>query len=314
MTNTHLTNNASVYASGYVPTERRIKIYYERLGNPILPPVLFIHGGPGSGFSAGYQKLFDPEKFNVIFYDQRGAGKSVPYCSLYHNTTPYLIADIKKLLDYLHIRRVVIVGPSWGCALGLLFAIAHPECVSGMVLTGVFLATHKEARSFVDGSTAKFFPRVWEKFTAIIPEDQRHNIARYYLKKLTTGTAEEQEQYAYNWALYDISLSVGELPPDKASQAVHSLSYRSLALLTAYYIVHDFFIPDGYIADHSAILRSIPISIIQGTGDAVTPPDAAIALHNCCPQSSLELIDALHSGNDIKNKLSEQTLRMIAHY
>lgn len=305
--------DSHTYKSGYLTVGDGHELYYEAFGNPKLKPLLFIHGGPGSGFSEKLKTLFDPKKFNVIFYDQRGAGKSRPYLSLKENTTQNLIEDIKKLLDFLKIKSVVIVGPSWGATLALLFAIRYPHYVSGMVLTSIFLGTQKEAQRFVDGSVKDVYPEIWNRFIGLVPENKRGDVAPYYLDKMLHGSADEKEKYSFNWALYDISLSTGGSAQEKLEGTIKMISYQSLALLTAYYITNNFFLPEGYILKNLENIKKIPVSIIQSTSDIVTLPAIASKLHKHLPKSSLEFIEGTHSGKEVKDQLIEKAASLLAN-
>lgn len=299
------------YKSGYLLVDDGHELYYEAFGNPELKSLLFIHGGPGSGFSEKLKNLFDPKKFNVIFYDQRGAGRSKPYLSLKENTTQNLIEDIKKLLDFLKIKSVVIIGPSWGATLGLLFAIQHPHYVSGMALMSIFLGTKKEAQRFVDGSVKDVHPEVWNRFASLVPENKRNDITAYYLDKMLHGSTDEKEKYFFSWALYDLSLSTGESAEEKLEKTIRAMSYQSLGLLTAYYITNNFFLSEGYILNNLENLKEIPVFIIQSKSDIVTLSAVASNLHNHLPKSSLELIDGTHSGKEIKDKLIEKAAALL---
>lgn len=294
------------YKSGYLEVGHGHELYYELYGNPKLKPILFIHGGPGAGFTEKQKELFDSKKFNIIFYDQRGAGKSKPYLSLENNTTAELVEDIEKLLDFLDVEKVILLGGSWGATLGLLYAIEYPHRVDGMVLTGMFLATKAEAESFVNGSVQNAFPEAWKKFVSLVPKDERNDIAGYYIKKILHGSDADREKYSFNWALYDVSISTGETSEEKLTEAVRSLSYQSLALFTAHYIKNRFFIPEGYVLDNIQKVEGIPVAIVQSKADAVTPPTSAIELHKHLKKSSLDLIEDTHSGTGIKEKMIQK--------
>lgn len=300
-----------VYKKGYMRVSGGHELYYELYGNPKIKPVLFIHGGPGSGFSEKLQGLFDPEKFNMIFYDQRGAGKSKPYLSLHENTTEYLVEDIEALLNFLDLKKVIVVGASWGATLGLLYAIKYPERVESLVLMSVFLGTKSEIQFFVDGSTAKIFPECWKRFISIVPEDKQSNAASFYLDKMLHGSDDEKEKYFFNWVLYDMSLSTGIITTEKLEKPIHKMYYESLALLTAYYIVNNFFLPEGYIFKNLHKIQKIPISVIQGKFDAVTPARTAIELCKHLPHASLELVESLHAGKEIKGKFIKRIAALL---
>jgi proline iminopeptidase len=295
-----------IYKKGFVAVGNGHELYFECFGNSSLPPILFIHGGPGSGFNEGYKRFFDPLRHHVIFYDQRGSGKSKPYLSLTENTTHQLIDDIIKLLDFLHINKVIIFGASWGATLGLLFAIHYPKRALAAVLMSIFLATRKESKRFVDGSTAQIFPAAWERFVSLVPHGDQQRVAEYYFNKMLHGSNEEKEKCAFNWALYDISLSTGEFSAEKLNKTIRTISYQSLALITAYYIIHDFFLPDRYILKNTKRIAHIPIALIQSTADIVTPPNAAVQLHGQLPNSTLDLIDSAHAGKMLIEKSIER--------
>lgn len=299
-------------ADAYLAVGDGHELYYERIGRHGSIPIFFIHGGPGSGFTESHKKLFDLSRYELIFYDQRGSGKSRPYLSLERNTTKDLVEDIERLRKHLQIERFALAGASWGATLALLYAEAYPERVTGLSLMSVFLATHAEAQGFVDGSTAREFPVIWERFVALVPKSHQADIAQYYLDKLLHGTEEERDKFAYNWALYDLSLSTGESSEKVVGPLVRARSYRSLALMTAYYITHDFFLPEGAVLERAGLLAGIPTSLVQGVRDPVTPPAAAQALHAALPQSELFLLEGLHADDLMKKLFVTQTEKLAA--
>ena len=180
-----------------------------------------------------------------------------------------------------------------------------------MVLSGVFLATRAEAESFMDGSVQNTFPEAWEKLISLVPNDERDDIAAYYLEKLLHGSDTEREKYSFNWALYDVSISTGETSEEKLTGAVKSMSYQSLALFTAHYIKNSFFIPEGYVLDNIQKIEGIPVAIVQSGADAVTPPTSAIELHKRLNKSSLDLVEDTHSGAEVKEKMIQKALGFV---
>jgi len=295
---------------GFLQVSDGHQLYYERVGKPGGTPVLFVHGGPGSGFTQRHKKLFDPNRFDAVFYDQRGSGKSRPYLSLEGNTTQNLIDNIEKLRAHLKIEKWVLAGASWGATLALLYAEAYPGRVAGLSLMSIFLATHAESLRFVDGSTADTFPEIWNRFAAFVPLDFRSNIAAYYLERMRTGTDTEQERAAYLWALYDIALSTGEYSEEVLAPVVRALSYRSLALMTAYYIENDFFLSENAILQNAGAIARIPLSIVQGSRDPITPPEAAQKLHQALPRSRLFMYEDFHVGEQLVNQFVSETARL----
>lgn len=296
---------------GYLPVGNGHEIYYEYYKNAELKPLVFLHGGPGSGFNDGHKKLFNPDEFHVLFYDQRGAGKSKPYLSLEKNTTEHLVDDIAKLLDECGIDTAVLTGASWGATLALLFAIKYPERVEAMVLAGIFIATREEAQAFVDGSTAEEYRDVWERFIRLVPEDKRGNVAGYYLDRMLNASETERDEYFFNWALYDISLSTGETSREKLEPVIRKMSYKSLSLITAYYIENDFFLPDNYVLENIDKINDIPTVLIQSSEDVVTRPEIAQKLHKKLRNSELIELSGAHAGGELKEKLVKKVETMV---
>src|SRR6187431_815174 len=148
--------------SGFLEVSTTHKIYYEVCGNPVEDTILFLHGGPGAGFSDSDKRFFNFEKQRVIFFDQRGASKSLPFACIEENTTQDLVNDINKLLEYLEIDKVLVFGGSWGTTLGLVYAIQNPNKVRGLLLRGVFIVDKESMEHFLNGGVEKEFPEVWK--------------------------------------------------------------------------------------------------------------------------------------------------------
>lgn len=165
------------YESGYLPLDSGHTMYWEQVGSPSGLPVLFLHGGPGAGAGAVHRRFFDPGRFRVVIFDQRGAGRSRPLGSLAANDTPHLIADIERLRERLRIDRWVVFGGSWGSTLGLAYGQAHPDRVAGFVLRGIFLGRRREIDWFLYG-LARFFPEAWAAFAGHVPQDERGDLLR----------------------------------------------------------------------------------------------------------------------------------------
>jgi len=140
------------------------EIYVEECGNPDGQAVVFLHGGPGAGCEEYHRQLFDPEKYRIILFDQRGCGRSKPHASLINNTTQHLISDIEMIRNHLDIKKWVVAGGSWGSTLALAYAQAHPQSVSGLIIRGIFLATPEEIHWFYQEGASHFYPDYWEDF------------------------------------------------------------------------------------------------------------------------------------------------------
>ncbi len=291
---------------GYLSVGGPHQIYFETFGNPNGIDVLFLHGGPGLGFTDVDKRFFNPNLFHVIFFDQRGCGKSLPLGELNENHTQALIEDILKLLNYLRIDRVAIFAGSWGSTLALLFGIKYAHRVNTMILRGYFPATLHSLNYYFNGGVAKHHPDAWSRFSSQVPGKCRSEIAGYYLKKMLSADSNVRKHYAFEWEYYSRSLAKKKVSETEVINQLKNISYEINALIEAHYAHHDFFIPDQYINQHSSALDTIPIFIVQGNYDWMSPPQYAIELHQRLKQSRLFLVDAGHasSESEIENKLN----------
>ena len=284
--------------SNYLEVSELHKLYFEIWGYPVEQTYLFIHGGPGAGFTENDKRFFNFQKHRVIFYDQRGSSKSQPFGSIVENTTQHLIQDIDKILDHLEIDQVVIFGGSWGSTLGLLYAIHNPARVNGLLLRGLFLANKKATDHYINGGVKFQFPKVWERFIQSVPEENELSISQFYLNKMVNGTSEELEKFAYEWAYYEISIYKSGITHQEIQKVLKVIPYRSLAIMEAHYIANDFFIPNNYIAQNVDKLIEIPTVIVHGINDAICPLKFAIELNDIMPNSKLFATDAGHSDSE----------------
>jgi len=299
------------YKNGYLKVSDGYKIYYELYGNPRGKPVIFVHGGPGGGFSEEDKRFFNPKIFNVILFDQRGSGKSKPFASLKANTTAKLVQDMKKLLEFLGIKKIFLFGGSWGSTLSLVYAIKHPETISGILLRGIFLGTDKEIRYSYNGGVKRFFPEIWERFISNVPGKYRKNPVSYYLKKMKSKNPKVKEKYTFEWAYYEMSLLKLKSNQEEIKRELKRYSYKSLAPIEAHYFKNHCFLPDNYILKNAYKLSKIPISIIQGRYDFVCPPINAYKLHKKLKNSKLHFVFAGHSSSEkeIEKKLISEMNR-----
>ncbi len=285
--------------SGHVPVPGGHELYYELFGAPDGLPVLFLHGGPGAGFTEQDKRFFDPEKHRVLFFDQRGAGRSRPFAGLKNNTTGDLIRDINLLLERFSMDRVLLFGGSWGSTLALVYAIRYPERVSGLLLRGIFPAHSESIRYYVDGGVRTFFPEAWERFLSHVPEKNRRNPSRYYFRMMQSRDASLREKFSYEWAFYEFSIFRQRAMPEKEIEAeLRNFSYRSLAPMEAWYVKNNFFLPENYIFDHAEALEQFPIAIVHGRYDMICPPVYAWELHRKIPGSRLIFTHAGHAATE----------------
>ena len=163
------------YNKGHLKVSELHNIYYEESGNPQGVPVIFIHGGPGGGSSPMYRRFFNPEKWRIILFCQRGCGLSQPFSELRENTTWDLVSDMEKIREHLNIEKWALFGGSWGSTLSLAYAQTHPERVNTLFLRGIFLLRHKELQWFYQEGASRIFPDTWEKYVETIPEAERND-------------------------------------------------------------------------------------------------------------------------------------------
>ena len=198
-------------------------INVEEYGNPDGKPVIFLHGGPGGGIEPIYAQYFDPEKWRIIIFDQRGCGKSTPHAELNQNSTWDLVADIEKIREKLSIDKWVVFGGSWGSTLSLSYSITHPDRCKGLILRGIFLLRKKEINWFYQEGASYMYPDAWEKYIEPIPEDERHDMVSSYYEKLTSSNDEIRLNAAKTWSIWEASTS--KLFPNDSLHQFDDLQY-----------------------------------------------------------------------------------------
>jgi proline iminopeptidase len=290
-------------------------IYFEESGNPQGIPVIFVHGGPGGGTNPDHRRFFNPKKYRIILFDQRGCGKSLPFAELKENTTWDLVGDMEKIRLYLGINTWVLFGGSWGSTLALTYAIAHPKSVSSMVLRGIFLLRKKEIDWFYQEGCSKIFPDLWEAYLAPIPEDERRDMLSAYHKRLTGSDQKERARAAHAWSVWEGSTSKLLFDPKMLSAFGEDKFADAFARIECHYFMNKGFFPeDNYLINNIGKIRHIPALIVQGRYDVVCPMDSAWALHRAWPEAQLVIVpDAGHSAMEmgIKAQLVEATDRIV---
>ncbi|WP_417272873.1 prolyl aminopeptidase [Celeribacter halophilus] len=265
------------------------QLYVEQSGNPAGIPVVVLHGGPGGGSSPFMRRYFDPSKFRIILFDQRGCGKSRPFASVEANTTQHLIADIEKIRRDLGIERWVVFGGSWGATLGLAYTQSHPERVLHLVLRGVFAARQSELDWFYAGGAGQFWPDLWAEFRDAIPSEEQDDLISAYHRRLFSGNHREEIAFGRIWSRWENALAsissdgaVGEPAPEYA---------RTFARIENHY-----FFNKAFLAHDSQLLSDVPRmkdvsgTIVQGRFDMICPPATAYELHRLWPKSQLVMV------------------------
>lgn len=291
----------STYKKGYLPVSDGYKLYYELFGNPKGIPVLFVHGGPGAGFTDRNKRFFDPKIFNVIFFDQRGSGRSKPFASLKNNTTPKLVQDIRKLLKFLKIKKVFLFGGSWGSTLSLVYAIKYPKTVLGMLLYGIYFASKESIKHYVGGGVRNIAPDKWKRFISHVPKKYRKKPVHYYLKQMKSKNPKIREKYAFEYSYYEVSISQLKISHNEIVDSLKEWSYKSLAPLEAHYFTNNSFIPDNYILKNAHKLSKIPVVLVHGRYDLISPALHAYKLHKKIKNSKLYFTCAGHVSSEKEN-------------
>ena len=190
-------------------------LYVEESGNPDGQPVVFVHGGPGGGCEPWYRQFFDPRRYRIVLFDQRGCGRSTPHAELRENTTWDLVADMERIREHLGIERWVLFGGSWGSTLSLTYAETHPERVIGLILRGIFLLRRAEIEWFYQSGASWFFPEPWEAYLAEIPVSERDDMVSAYYRRLTHDDAAVRRAAARAWSMWEGATS--KLVPSAAA-------------------------------------------------------------------------------------------------
>ena len=288
------------FASGWLPADGPHEIYYEECGAPDGKPCVILHGGPGGAINPTMRRFFDPSKWRMALFDQRGCGKSRPNASLEDNTTWSLIRDIERLREHLGIEKWCVFGGSWGSTLALAYAIVHPERVTGLVLRGVFLVTPRELGWFYQDGASMLFPDAWQRFCAPIPPDERHDMISAYHKRLTHPERRVQAEAAAAWSQWEgdtISIRGPEARPSKFNEIDFAIAFARIEC--HFFANRGFFPEDDWILKNVAKLKSIPGWIVQGRFDVVTPMDAAWKLKTAWPSARFEVVwDAGHASTE----------------
>ena len=288
------------FSSGWISADSGHEIYYEECGAPDGKPCVILHGGPGGAINPTMRRFFDPSRWRMMLFDQRGCGQSRPNASLENNTTWSLIEDIERLRVKAGVERWTVFGGSWGSTLALAYAATHPERVAGLVLRGVFLLTKRELGWFYQDGASMLFPDAWERFIAPIPESERGDLMAAYHRRLTHPDRAVQAEAATAWSQWEgdtISIRGPDGRPSKFGEEDFAIAF---ARIENHFFSHHGFLPhDGWLLDQVHRLRGIPGWIVQGRFDVVTPMEAAWKLKKAWPEARLEVIgDAGHASTE----------------
>lgn len=283
------------YSQTLLPVSSLHSLYIEQCGNPSGVPVIFLHGGPGSGCNPGQRRFFDPDHYRIILFDQRGCGRSQPAGETADNTTQDLVADIEAIRSHLHIERWHVFGGSWGSTLALAYANSHPAPVISLTLRGIFLSRPHEIRWFL-GQVALFFPEAWQTLLTPVPSSHRENVLDYYASLVFDADTAISIPAAIRWNAFESSIM--SLIPKNESSQVNGEVELARARVQIHYIQHLCFVDGDQMLQAAATkLAEIPTTIVQGRYDMVCPPQTAWELAQRLPHAALVMVpDAGHSA------------------
>lgn len=279
------------YETGMLDVGDGHQVYYERVGTPGGKPAVFLHGGPGGGCSAANRSLFDPNIYDVLLFDQRGCGRSLPYASLEANTTWHLVADIERLRDMVGAETWLVFGGSWGSTLSLAYAQTHPERCSALVLRGIYLLTKAELDWYYQFGVSEMFPDKWERFIVPIPNEERGDMLSAYHKRLTGDDEAVRLNAAKAWTIWE-GETITLLPEPEFSAPFADGHYAlAFARIETHYFINKGWMDDGQLLRDVGKIRHIPAVIVHGRYDMPCPARFAYALHKAWPEAEFHLVE-----------------------
>ena len=280
------------YQTGQLDVGDGHNLYWELSGNPNGKPVVFLHGGPGGGSSPEHRRQFNPEKYKILVFDQRGCGKSTPYASLQANTTWDLVEDIEKLRTQVaKVDKWQVFGGSWGSTLSLAYAQKYPERTTELVLRGIFLFDQSEIDwMYKEGGASCIYPDKWEEFFAPIPEAERGELVQAYQKRLTSDDADEQLRAAKAWSKWEGDIVTLLPSPATVEHFTTPEVAVAVARIENHYMANHGWLEEGQLLRDASKLKGIPGVIVQGRHDSCTPPVSAWKLKQVWPEAELNIV------------------------
>ncbi len=278
------------YVTHHINVDDIHTLYIEEVGNPLGLPVVFLHGGPGTGCAPYHRQFFDPEVYRIVLFDQRGCGKSTPHASLDNNTTWDLVNDIELIREHLQIKQWVVFGGSWGSTLGLLYAQTHPQRVSGLILRGIFLARENDVRWFYQQGTSRLFPDYWEKFIEPIAEDERDDMIAAYYRQLTGEDEMQKMRAARAWSTWEGMTATLQTDESLIRSFSASFTALSIARIECHYFMHQCWLRPNQIIEDIEKIRHIPAWLVHGRYDVICPVEQAWELSSAWPEAQLSII------------------------
>ena len=287
------------YETGMLDVGEGHSLYWERVGTPGAKPAVFLHGGPGGGIAPDHRRQWDPELYDILLFDQRGCGRSLPFAEIEHNDTWRIVEDIERLREMCGHEKWQAFGGSWGSTLALAYAQKYPGRVSELVLRGVFLARQQEKSWLYGYGASEIMAEQWDQFTGLIPEAERGDLVRAYYERLTSEDEATRLAAAREWSLWEGHVATLLPNEDLLESFGDPAKAVPFARICAKFFLEDFFLDENELLANVDKLAGIPGIIVQGRHDICTPPGAAWALKKAWPEAELWIVhDAGHSASE----------------
>lgn len=287
------------YETGMLDVGEGHSLYYERVGTPGAKPAVFLHGGPGGGMAPSHRRQWNPEKYDVVLFDQRGCGKSLPFAEIANNDTWRIVADMERLREHCGFETWQVFGGSWGATLALAYAQTHPERVSELILRGVFLARQTEKNWLYTYGASEIMAEQWDSFSGHIPEAERGNLVKAYYDRLTSDAEATRLAAATQWSLWEGSVATLLPNPDLLADFEDPAKAVPFARICAKFFLQDFFLEEAQLLNNADKIAEIPGIIVQGRHDICCPPTSAYALSKVWPKGDLWIVhDGGHAASE----------------
>jgi proline iminopeptidase len=287
------------YETGMLDVGEGHSLYYERVGTPGAKPAVFLHGGPGGGMSPSHRQQWDPDKYDVLLFDQRGCGQSLPFAEIENNDTWRVVADIERLREMCGHEKWQVFGGSWGATLALAYAQAHPERASEIILRGVFLARQNEKTWLYKYGASEIMAEQWDAFSGHIPEEERGDLVKAYYDRLTSDDEATRLEAATHWSLWEGTVATLLPNEDLLADFEDPAKAVPFARICARFFLNDFYLEENQLLRDMPRIARIPTIIVQGRHDICTPPGAAWAVKKAHSNAELWMVhDAGHSAGE----------------
>ena len=288
------------YATHALAVDNIHTLYVEESGNPEGIPAVFLHGGPGAGCEPAHRCFFDPTRYRIVLFDQRGSGRSTPHAALEQNTTWELVEDLERIRETLNIEQWLVFGGSWGSTLALAYAQTHPRRVAALVVRGIFLCRDEEIRWFYQEGASRIFPDWWQEFLAPIPAHERSDLLHAYHRRLTGQDEIARMAAAKAWSIWEGRTATLLPNPDVQAFFSEPRVALSLARIECHYFVNQAFLRPNQLLQDAHLIAHIPGVIVQGRYDIICPMSSAWELHQAWPTAHLDVVpDAGHAAFEV---------------